>query len=367
MRLPLIIAPCALALAFAAVPPAAAFAQDVAARASGSVRVYADDDRVTVISPAASATLPIGRAIVVDVDATADIVTAASVDVTSQASPHAFEEHRLEGGVALSWAASRTTAVRAAANLSDEHDYTSLHLGGGGRVELAQRSVVLDLSYTAAIDEVGRAGDPLFSRSRRGHRLVATWTQVLDERGYLDVVLDGELVSGFQASPYRYGPIFDPQGERLFSLSERAPELRRSGAALARIRRALTDRLFAHADYRFYADDWSIVSHTATVRVIWSLQAASLALHARGYTQSAALFHRPRYVVDDDVAPAWRTRDRSLGAMRSLTAGATWEVGLPGELRVVVSAAWTRFIWLDDPLQSMRDAVIALIGVTTPL
>jgi hypothetical protein len=362
MRLQLIIA------AIAALLPSAAGAQEATRSVSGSVRVYADDDRVTVISPTVAGTVPIGRAIVVEADAAADIVTAASVDVTSQASPNAFEERRFEGGVALSWAPSRTTIVKAGANLSDENDYTSLHLTASGRVDLADRHTTIDVAYSAAIDEVGRAGDPSFSRSKRGHRLTATWTQVLDEHGFLDVVVDGEIVSGFQASPYRYVPMVDAQGERMLSLAERVPELRRGGAALARIRRALGGRLFAHADYRFYADDWRIVSHTASVRLIWSLPAgASFALHARGYLQSAALFHRREYVVDGELVPAWRTRDRSLGAMRSVTGGATWDVGLPGELRVVVSAAWTRFFWLDDPLQETRDAVLALVGVIAPL
>ncbi len=336
--------------------------------AEAAVRVYTDDDRVTVITPSVSARFAASPRISIEVDALADVISAASVDVTSQASPYAFDDLRVEGGTTATWAATPRTSLGASLIASQENDYRSLHLGFGLRTEVARRNGVIDLAYRAAIDEVGRRGDPAFARPRRAHRLAGTYTQVLDRNGYLDLVLDTEVVSGYQASPYRFVPIFDDAGALLYNLPEETPERRAGVAALARVRRAVGPT-FVHADYRLYGDDWGVVSHTGSLRVAARISPRVTAIaQLRAYLQSAAVFHEERYVAIAGEAPAWRTRDRALGRMRSFTAGLGCEVAprTAGGLRVVAAVAATRFVWLDYALQDGRDAILATLGLTVP-
>jgi hypothetical protein len=338
------------------------------AAAEASLRVYADDDRVTVVTPSAWTRLRATPRVSLELDATIDVVSAASVDVTSQASPHAFEELRIEGGVAATVRTGRATSIVASLIGSGESDYRSLHLGLGVRAELARRNTVVDLRYDAALDQVGRRGDPAFARARHAHRVVAAVTQVLDAKGYLDVVVDGEWVTGYQASPYRYVPMFAPDGARLYDLPEATPDRRTGVAVLARVRRAVGP-LFLHVDYRLYRDDWDLWSHTGTVRaVLAASERVTVSAHARGYTQSAASFHRERYVADAGTAPAWRTRDRALGGMVSVTGGVSLDLAPAGEdsLHVIAAVGVTRFVWLDYALQRERDAIVATLGVNTP-
>lgn len=348
--------------------PAPAIAQPVDERtAEASLRVYADDDHVTVWTPAARVVVPLPDDIVVEAETTIDALTAASIDVTSTASPYAFDERRVEGGLAGRVEIADLQWIGAQAIVSDENDYTSLHVGASWRAEVARRNATVELAYTAALDTVGRAGDPQFAEARRGHRAVASFTQITDRAGYLDVVVDAEHQTGYLASPYRYVPI-TVDGAVAYALPERVPDERTAIAALARIRRAVAAGWFAHGDYRLCRDTWGVTSHTLTARATRALREDELlvGVEARGYLQDAATFARATY-EGDLGAPAWRTRDRSLGAMRTVTVGGVADLVLPWlDARLAASLAWAHFAWPDDPLQRRRDAVITSLALHLP-
>ena len=340
--------------------------------AEGSLHIYADDDEVTVITPSASAWTPLSDTLALDVATTVDVVTAASVDVVTQASPYTVYEQRVEAGAGLAWTAGRLVGLSGRVVGSTENDYRSLHLSVGARLETPDRNGSLDLAYTAAVDQVGRAGDPAFDRARRGHRLTLTGTEVLGPRTYADLVLDGEIATGYQANPYRYVPILDAGGGSV-SLAERVPGERHSGAALVRLRRAVSDRVYLHGDYRLYGDSWGIVSHTASASGLVAVAGgrATLGLTARGYTQGAAVFYRAEYSSDAAGVPAWRTRDRALGGMRTLSATVVADVVLtdaPADdaPHLVGALGLIRFTFHDFPPQARRDAVVASAQVLVP-
>jgi len=341
---------------------------DDAPRATVGVRVYADDDRVTVWSPSASAATTLPHGVAIDATVTVDAVTAASIDVVTTASPYAFTETRVEGGAGVSYAVRPRHLVIARAILSGETDYSALRLSAGWRGEVAARNTTIELTATAGFDTVGRAGDPGFARDRREARLALALTQITDRRGYVDLVIEAADQRGYLANPYRFVTI-EMAGLPAYTVPEQVPDERTALAVLVRARRAVGDVDFAHADYRLSRDTWGITSHTATVRWTRSLLADQLLVgtETRGYYQDAAIFHRAGY-RDDAGVPAWRTRDRALGRMASVTAGAVAETSAPWRgLRVSLSAAWVRFWWLDDRYQTDRDALIASLGLFLPM
>jgi hypothetical protein len=335
-----------------------------------SVRVYTDDDHVTVVTPQVRAATPIGRRFALDVGALVDVVSAASIDVTSAASRTTVHDQRVELDVGAEWAVTRTLSLRPRVVGSIENDYRSLHLGLGARVEALDKNLIVSLDYSGVLDQVLRAQDPYFLRPRSGHRLVAVVTVVAGRRTLIDAVLDGELVDGYQASPYRFVPIEDRGGGRLYSLAEATPDRRLRLAALARLRRALSDHWFFHADYRFYGDSWSILSHTASARLLAGYGRVVATAEARGYYQGAASFYRAHYVDDGSGPPAWRTRDRALGGVASVLGGLTLDVfvgrGLPADgPHAVLSVDAFHFWWLDFPLQRDRTAASITAGMAT--
>lgn len=337
---------------------------------TAGVRLYADDDHVTVWSPSAGAVLPVtwGREAVVELSTTIDAVSAASIDVTSSASPYAFDEQRVEGAAAARVAVVDDHWIGVSADVSHERDYLAIRAGASWLGELGDRNTTVRLGYVAAFDTVGRAGDPRFDEPRRGHRGVATLTQIVDPRGYVDLAVDVDRTTGWLSSPYRYVSIL-MGGAPAYALLERVPDARTSVAVLGRVRRMIGEAWFVHADYRLCRDTWGITSQTVSARGATALRDDTVVVggEVRAYVQDSATFYQPSY--DGDAgAPVWRTRDRSLGAMRTVTVGGLAEWVTPWrEARVQASLAWTRFAWPADLYQRGRDAAISSLGVVVPL
>lgn len=340
-------------------------------RASATLSIYSDNDHMTVVSPSTGLQTPINDAVSFDTRVTADVISGASVDVISEASPTAIEETRLEVSAGMSWRLHRLATARGRVIGSHERDYDSWRINLGANVELAQRNTTLDLDYTAGKDDIGSAVDPTFVARRTDHRLAATLTQILDRRTYLDLVVEAQHGDGFHASVYRHVPIVDTQTTALLRVPEQTPRLRQAIAMLLRARRALDPRgRFAlHASYRFYVDDWGVASHTGALSSILALSdRAKLGASLRGYLQSGAEFYQPRYALVAGAVPELRTRDRRLGQMRTLFGSVTLDYGLsrdPAAPRLVVACALMKFWWPEFPAQGQRTAAVLTLGASS--
>jgi len=341
---------------------------DDAPGAHATLRIYADDDGLTVVSPAAAATAAAGEDTTVTIDAAADAISGASIDVVSSASPRPIEELRVELGLAATHALplGDAASVSVGARGSREHDHDALGASARFRLELADRNLILDLGYQGGRDAAGDVTDPGFHRTRWTHQLAVGAARILDARTIADLVVEGTAATGYHASPYRLVPVVDPASPLAVWLDEVTPRARQSLAAAARLRRALGERWFATASYRLYADDWSITSHTAAAELRHQLgDRLLLGATVRGYAQSGAAFYRGTYVMSD-APPAERTRDRTLGPMRTLFASATGDVALDEDQRwhaiaaIGVLSSW----FLDFPLQPGRDALVTTASLS---
>ncbi len=353
--------------------PGHARAQGDERRVSAGLRIYTDDDHITVVSPSAGAQTPVTETVVVDVNATADIVSGASVDVISEASPGAISEKRIEVGLGAGWRVLRLLELRGRAVLSHEEDYDSARLLLGTGLDLFQKNTRLELEYRAGLDHVGAVTRPDFSARRRGHRLTSTITQIVDRHTYVDLVVEGEITSGYHGNPYRTVPIIDPASTELVRVDEVTPDVRRRGALRGRLRRGFA-RFFLHADYRFYVDDWGVMSHTATATGIMPVgDRMRIGLRTRAYTQSAADFYQSAYTLEDDGGlPALRTRERRLGTMHSLYGAVIGERALgrgdgDERPRLVLALGFMHFFFPDFAAQSHRNAMAMTVGLTSAL
>ncbi len=340
-------------------------------RATASLTIYSDDDHMTVTSPRAGAQAPASDRVRIDVDATADIISGASVDVVSEASPSPIRETRLAAGAGATVDLSHTVTGRARALVSHESDYRSLGVELGGAWDLARRNTTLDLELAARTDRVGNAVDPTMSEPRDGQEVTFTLTQAAGPQTFFDLVVDGARDAGFLESAYRTVPIYDPLSPATMRVGEEVPDRRLSVAGLVRVRRALARGLFVHADYRYYADDWSIGSHTASATAILEpIDRLRLGASVRYYRQTAADFYQARYQLIDGAAPELRTRDRRLGRMSSETANLTVDVALtsaPADdgIRLSLSAVAMRFSWPDFPAQTRRNALALTLSAVS--
>ncbi|HEY5950959.1 MAG TPA: DUF3570 domain-containing protein [Kofleriaceae bacterium] len=361
MRLQLIVT----AIATAAASPAAAQSADEPG-AAASLRVYADDDHVTVVSPSASVRAATSSSTLVSVDMTVDAVSAASVDVVTSASPLPVDEKRLELGVAGSYRAAKASWLTAGVRGSHENDYDALRARVDARHEAAQRNTTVQGSYVLGHDVAHSTSDSLFRATRQSHELVLGASQLLSQGTVLDLIVDGTLADGYHASPYREVLIAQAGSPLTMRVPEQTPERRASVASALRVRQSVGSNWSTIVTYRYYVDDWSVASHTLSGEVYRQTSRTLASLEVRGYVQSAAEFYRAVYDARDGL-PALRTRDRTLGAMRSLYSALTVDTRLDDEdqWHGVASVGLLRLWFLDFPAQRDRNAVVIHAGVTT--
>jgi hypothetical protein len=300
----------------------------------------------------------------------ADVISAASVDVVSAASPRGFEEVRHGLGAGLEW--SPEPEVRFAVRYlpSWERDYRSHGIVAESRYEWLDRRLVQELLVRLNIDRVGRAGEPEDAWRPLSTLIVSgalSW--VFDRKTVGSIRYEVSGLDGFQASPYRFVPIdwlTVPSG---VSVPERHPEWRARHAAAVSVRRALKKNWFWSVEYRLYGDNWGVSSHTGSSALEHAINGDDVLLGAdvRAYYQDSASFYSERYIVRAGVIPELRSRDKLLAESWSLMGGLRAEAvlgsaGFIDELRVVVRGDIYDQHFVDFAPLERRTALVPSLG-----
>jgi hypothetical protein len=359
-----------LAAASPAAEPSGATSSPVRAQSSAidvktqaEVGAYTDSDNVSVLTPsvAVSATNPTAG---YSVSATylTDIVTAASVDIVSTATPR-WSEVRQAATLQGTYQ-PKALGVTASAAVSSEPDYLSMTGGGALRLELDHKRLLLGAGYAFSRDEAGRSGTPfsVYSLLLHRHILQASLGIVLDRSNELTFILDSSLEYGNQEKPYRYLALFTasaaetiPNGAGIDQINalrlpgrvaERLPETRQRYAFTTRLGSRGAHRTFIALE-RLYADSWGLMATTTDLRYVFDL-GSRFDIHPdlRVHLQSGASFWRRAYVgsVSSGVieVPEYRAGDRELGPLLSETVGlgADWLLGSPARNPWILGAAF---------------------------
>jgi len=348
--------------------------------------LYSDTDNVIVLS----SQLEVARALDEDGSAASaravvDVVSAASVDVVSQASTR-FNEVR--GEVDLSGSARLGEGLWSLDYRgSTEPDYLSHGFGAGYQTRLGSPDSVLGAHYQLTFDTVGRHGTEYatWSRSLTNHEGDLSFTQTLGPQTVVRGVYTLTVQDGYLEKPYRFVPLFDAEGLAraradgvkldlasfdAYRLSTRPPE----EVPDLRVRHALAARALQYVDaidgsvrldYRFYVDDWRMTSHTLELSLWTELGGPfGLELFTRGYLQSAVSFYERIYrVASPAQVPRLRTADRKLSPYRSLTGGARLRLRtdpIVAYLESSVMGTWfTDYLLLDHELALVSQGGLA--------
>jgi hypothetical protein len=336
----------AVAITFAMRDPVSA--ADEPWRLSTDTLVYSDSDNVVVVSPQVA----VRRALDDDggnasARVVVDVVSAASVDVVSQAT-NRFSEVRTEADLGLaksfgSWLPSVSYRY------SHEPDYHSTGLGAGLQHRFAGSDATASVSYDLSLDTVGYVGtgEGTFSEPLVSHAANFSLTQVIGPKALVRGVYTLSVQDGYLEKPYRFVPIFDRAGIAAAAsdgvainlsnfdryrlperITEEVPDTRIGHAFAVRgLRHVEAISGSIHADVQLFADSWGLTAETIEPGLTWSAsQAILMAIYLRGYFQQAARFWRREYVVDDpDTVPRWRTLDRDLSDYFAATLGGRFE------------------------------------------
>ncbi|TAN48936.1 MAG: DUF3570 domain-containing protein [Methylococcaceae bacterium] len=266
-------------------------------------------------------------------------MTHETVQVMASASP----ETRKQGDLKLSYEWNEAALDIGGGN-SIERDYNSRFFNLGGRLDFNQKltSLTLGLSYTDSIIDSQRfsqrvistpvlADTPIESRrlfpdwslgvhdSRQDMALNLGLTQVLDKKSLLAAGFSYSNASGYQSNPYKeslfFAPLLAPQllspnpdtgllSSLVFSQYDHRPQGRDQFTWSGHyVRHFDTVDGALHLDYRFFHDNWGINAHT--FEAAWGQPFADgwiVTPKMRYYSQSAADFFRPYYVLDQTLA-----------------------------------------------------------------
>lgn len=338
-------------------------------RAGSSLLVYTDSDNVTVWKPTAAGSVAAGSAMA-SARWSTDFISAASVDLVSSASPRGFEEIRNQAELGGAWDFGDGRRADLRWSLSREPDFHSQAMSLSATTDLLSRRVTAVLGVGASVADVGRAGDAAFWQDRAGQDVSLQASIILARATVLDLIATSQRLSGYQASPYRFVRLYQPAAAlHQTAVTEQVPTLRWRDAATVRLRHRLAPAVFGLVDYRFYADTWGMVGHTATARTIWTLPGGlwSLTAEARGHVQGAVDFYRRRYETLPQ-APMWRTADKELGPMWTALGGLLLEWNPPGRglsaFHIGLGADILHMRYLDNAFLRSRTALVTTLDLS---
>jgi hypothetical protein len=373
-------------------------------RASLEVATYADSDHVTVFTPSIAASITnVLQGATLKGSYIVDVVSAASADVVSTASPR-WNEIRHAGSLSATYK-PHTFGVTLAGSISSEPDYFSFGVGSEMTLDLNEKNTTLEAGFGFGHDDVGRcgaenslAGTPntctslsVFGRTVNRTSFNFGLTQVLGKATVGALVLDVGLENGDQSKPYRYVPMFAsdvaaqaPLGASYQWVTQnRLPERPLEQTPLNRRLLALTGRL-AHRfesstvklEERVYGDTWALFASTTDARWIFDAgKRVAFWPHARFHAQSGVSFWQRAYV--SGAAPGWdlpvfRTGNRELGPLWTVTGGGGiyFYLGSAADLQkarlsVQVDGMFTSF--LDDLYITQRSGLISSITLEVDL
>ena len=247
-------------------------------------QIYTDSDHTTVVSPLAALSRDAWNGGTLSASYVADVVSSASIDVISNATSHMHDfRSEITAGLVQKL---RNSTLSASYVYSVENDYQSHNVELGFAQDMFEKNSTLAFGATFSGNDVYRTGDQSFHRRLNVGGASASWTQVLDRATIAQLSYSFSYGNGYWASPYRFVKIETPDFQQIeFKVPETEPNERYRHAAVIGLNRHLFTDTSLQGDYRFYTDNWGILSHTVQLRYFVTWKDVTLRLRERFYYQ----------------------------------------------------------------------------------
>ena len=298
---------------------------------------YYDGGGVTIDGPSLLVRKKFAEKYAVDASYYVDMVSSASIDVITTASP--YKEERTQYGVGFEYLRGKVTYTANFSN-SSENDYTADTASLAISQDMFGDLTTVSLYFTRGWDDVTRRGDATFAEKVDRRIYGIDVSQIATKKLILGLSFETITEEGFLNNPYRQVRFVDPDAALGYSYEpERYPGTRTGNALAIRGRWYLPYRAAIEGDYRFYTDTWDIRGHTAEISYTQPIfDEWTFDVHTRFYTQNSAEFYSDLYPRGN--FQNFLARDKELASMTSMTLG----FGLayefkPGRLEFVDKAA----------------------------
>lgn len=294
-----------------------------------------EGDRVVVDGPSVLVRKKFADKVSVVANYYLDMVSSASIDVVSTASPYTDERKQMSLG--LDYLRGKTTYSIGYID-GEESDYLAKTAYLSISQDMFGDLTTLSIGFRRNMNDVYRnvkdartgakSRDPGFAQEMDSRGWSASLTQVLT-RDLLGV-LSYELITdeGYLNNPYRQIRYADPTAPRGFSYApEVYPRTKTSSSASARLKYSLPWwRAAVDGTYRFYSDTWGV--RASTVQLGYTQPAFGNWLfdaRYRYYTQTAADFYRDLFPRRNTLNFQGRDKELSTYTGHTIGVGATYE------------------------------------------
>ena len=246
-----------------------------------------------------------------------DMVSSASIDVVTTASP--YSEERKQWSLGMDYLRGNTT-VRAGYTSSVETDYDASTYNVSISQDMFGGLTTLTVNYALGDDIVTKRGDDTFEKFLDKQNYGLGLTQILTKNLILALNFETGTDEGYLNNPYRtvrYFNASDTSGRGYSYEEEVYPNTRTSNAVGIRARYFLPYRAAIEGEYRFFTDTWDIESHTASLTYIHPWRDFTFTGKFRYHDQTAAHFYSDLFPRAQ--ATNFRGRDKELSPLTSYT------------------------------------------------
>ncbi|MEO0576606.1 MAG: DUF3570 domain-containing protein [Pseudomonadota bacterium] len=258
-----------------------------------------------------------------------DMITSASIDVVTTASP--YTEERTQTSVGVDYLRGGTM-MSVGVTQSDESDFEARTYSFAVYQNLFGDLTTVTLAYGLGNDVVGMSNDPTFARDVQRQSYGVGISQILTRNLIMSLNFEGITDEGFLNNPYRSVRYRDDSVGRGYSFqSELYPNTRTSAAVSVGGRYYLPYRAAVNAEFRYFSDTWGITANSFEVGYThpWR-DNLTFSTRYRHYTQDQADFYADLFPRID--AQNFLARDKELSTFTSqaIRAGVAWDFGREG-------------------------------------
>ncbi|MBT8099388.1 MAG: DUF3570 domain-containing protein [Gammaproteobacteria bacterium] len=244
-----------------------------------------------------------------------DMVSSASIDVITTASP--YTEERKQWSLGMDYLRGNTTmSINYVSSVESDFDASTYALSLSQ--DMFGALTTLTLSYAYGDDIVGNASDPTFERNNTRQHYGLGLTQILTRNLITSVNFETITDEGFLNNPYRSVRYLDSTVGLGYSYEQELyPATRTSNALGVRAKYYLPYRAAIEGEYRFFTDTWDIESHTGSVSYVHPMGPWTFTAKYRYHDQTGAHFFRD--IFSRSEATNFRGRDKELSPLTSNT------------------------------------------------
>jgi len=312
MNLPAILRSCLLLLIAASIRVEAGVLPDD--RTDVLYHLY-DGGGVTIDGPSVLVRKKVGKSLSFVGNYYVDMISSASIDVVTTASP--YTEERTQWSLGMDYLRGNTT-MSMSFTTSEESDFDAKTYSFSVSQDMFGDLTTLSLTYSLGDDLIGKSDDPLLERENKRQLYGIGVTQILTRNLITSLNVETITDEGFMNNPYRSVRYVDPDSAIGYSFeAELYPNTRTTTAVGLRARYYLPYRAAIQGEYRFFTDTWGIQSNTTAISYIHPWRDWTFELRYRWHNQTGADFFNDLFPRSE--ATNFRGRDKELSPLTSQT------------------------------------------------